>query len=227
MMALFWKDWRVNRFVLIFGFVFLIGPLLGGVIRSLVGQWRHGSPVTPWALLLVHCSFFSLAISFLTIGMLGGNAVASERADRSAEFLAYLPPSRLMVIGCKAVLALTACAIIWAFNLAVAYGIAPLVNQSADNLANPYTDMVMPMMATSVVLFGSAWCVSCFSSSAAIATGIGFAVPIIIATLLAGINEWLVDGTLAVGWWYQTLCIGLGILSFWLGFGYYLRRIEP
>ncbi len=56
----------------------------------------------------------------------GANAIARERADRSAEFLAYLPISRVRILASKAALPLAVVSVVWAAALAahlVAYAI--------------------------------------------------------------------------------------------------------
>ena len=93
MTALLWKDYRLNRLVLFIGVLLLVGPILIAVGSNYYSRWRTGS-ICAWPDLLVHTEITSLAFSLLTIGLLGGNAVAGERMDRSTEFLAYLPPTR-------------------------------------------------------------------------------------------------------------------------------------
>ena len=62
---------------------------------------------------------YSLALSQLTVALLGGNAIAGEAADCSAEFIAYLPLSRPRLLAGKLSLAFSAAVSIWGPNLLI------------------------------------------------------------------------------------------------------------
>ena len=53
------------------------------------------------------------------LALLGGNSIAGERVDRSAEFLAYLPVSRGRILASKLLVALAAVPLIWLPNLVI------------------------------------------------------------------------------------------------------------
>ena len=57
--------------------------------------------------------------------MLGGNAIACERSDRSAHFLAYLPPTKTQILASKFLVAAGALAVLWGANCLVIYAIPP------------------------------------------------------------------------------------------------------
>ena len=228
MKALLLKDCRVNQLVLGVGIVLLAGPPLVGVFINLYSDWRFGVLSNPWPELLLLTSQISLAISLLTVVMLGGNAVAGERADRSAEFLAYLPPSRRAIITSKAVLAIGTGIFIWVINLIVVYGYAlraPGMSQEwIVNMNHSCTLLFPSIAATWVVMFGVAWFCSSMIASPTIATGLGFVPPAIVGSLLL---HFYGPNHPEIGLVYRTICLTVGVLGFVGGIGYYLRRVEP
>ena len=227
MKALLWKDCRLNLLIVLFGVVVLVGLPLLALALNLHGQLTIGSAPRRWSELLVHATPFGLAIQLLTMAMLGGNAVASERADRSAEFLAYLPPSRWAVIGSKAVFAIGVGLFIWGVSLAIIYVVAPAIGQVTAELID-FRDRTVPILAaTSVLLLGAGWFGSTFLPSHTLATGFGIALPIVLLGSLWSLEYFLDLRGFDLGWWYRTLCVPLGIVFFAAGVVYYTRRVEP
>jgi len=227
MKALLLKDCRVNRMVLIVALLLLVTPLLVGTLVNVYGLARYGTLARPWPNLIVWTSVVSLALSLLTFGMLGGNAVAGERMDRSAEFLAYLPPSRAQVIASKAILAVGVGVLVWLVHLVLIYCLAPLVGEVTADVIN-VRDQAIPVFAsTSLFLFSVAWLGSTFLDSPAIATGLGFGAPWVVFAVLSLFLYAFGFGDLHLGLWYHTLAVTFGIGSFVGGIVYYVRRIEP
>ena len=227
MRALLWKDYRVNLYVLGLGVALLLGPPLAGTALNLYGQWEYGAAARSWAEMLVKTAPFALAFSLLTIAALGGNAVASERADRSAEFLAYLPPSRWMIISSKAILAVGAAALIWGIALMLLYIVAPQLALVEEGLTEMRDQMLPPLASTSVLLFGAAWLGSMFLPTHTLATFFGIMTPVALLGVLCGVQYGLKPMPFEFGWWYRTLCWPLGIGAFVAGVVYYVRRVEP
>ena len=88
---LLWREYRLNRPILIVG-AFLL--LLPHVIVAIL-LWRGVQiPAENQPHPFCGTAFYSIAISQLTVLILGANAIAGERADRSAEYMVYLPVSR-------------------------------------------------------------------------------------------------------------------------------------
>jgi len=110
---LLWKDYRNNRMVVIAALVFLLAPYLGALIVSClqVFRWHEDSQV--WGENFAGASVLSLIVSQLSIALIGGNAIAGERVDRSAEFQASLPISRKTILCSKLLLALAIVVVIW------------------------------------------------------------------------------------------------------------------
>ena len=227
MRTLIWKDFRINLIVLGYGFVCLIGLTIAFAAVKIYFDVRFNETVWPWPDTLVMNGSFGLAFQLLTVVMLGGCAVAAERADRSAEFLAYLPPSRWTIIISKAIVAFGAGLLIWSADLAIAYGIAPLTGTVSEDLIIFRGSIIPVLTTTAVLLFGVAWCASTFAPSHAIATGVGIAAPIALLCILAGVEYFFNPRAFDLGWWYRLLSVVLGIVGFIGGIIYYVRRVEP
>lgn len=231
MKALLWKDFRVNLFVLLFGLVMLCVPFLAGLVGALYWQW-HGQPVRWWQSdAWVVMSLTSLGISLLTIAMLGGNAVAAERVDRSAEFLAYLPPSRRRIIGSKIILAAAAGAVIWGSNLGVIFGLAPHMagwSEAVRELTSGSHRYDLTSLASvAIIVFGVAWLGSAWLASPAIATGLGIFAPVAVAGVLGTIEYWFHPAGFPYARYGVYTCTTVGCVAFLAGTAYYLRRVEP
>ena len=88
---LLWREYRRNRLLLGMGAVLLSFPICSSSFGT--RGLRDEPPITGkssrWRQRAAY--FFRR----LTCALLGGNAIAGERSDRSAEFMAYLPVSRL------------------------------------------------------------------------------------------------------------------------------------
>src|SRR3954451_22247010 len=172
MRALLWKDYRLNRGVLVLGIALLLGPYAAVFAIALYTHWPALPPAAECSTLLGTASVTSLVLSELTLVTLAGNSIASERADRSAEFLAYLPPSRLQILASKFLLALLAAAVIWAVNLFVGEMIVPALGTPRANPADQFAPRPM-LAASAVMLFGAGWLGSALLDSPATATSIG------------------------------------------------------
>jgi hypothetical protein len=76
MKPLLWKDYRINRLLLIFGLVVCVGPWIIAIARNLLIEWRGGEAW--WAPeFWVFVYGISLTLSLFTFAMLGGNAIAA------------------------------------------------------------------------------------------------------------------------------------------------------
>lgn len=231
MMALLWKDYRLNRMLLVFGAIVLFGPYLAGVLNNVYSELRLGN--ANWSLpYWTIVSFASLILSLFTIAMLGANAIAAERANRSAEFLAYLPPTRRANIISKGVIVLGAFVVIWLVNLSIVYIIIGRfveglslaeIHQSYENVAEGFRAFA----ATSVVILGVSWFGSSVSPSHGLATGMGLAAPIPVGFPLGMVEEVYHPPGFDFVWWYTLVCVTLGLIGFVAGTVYYLRRVEP
>ncbi len=235
MRMLLWKDYRLNRILFVVGVTLLVGPY----VVNLLGSW-YSREVPPgsfheppfWARFLLMSSIPSLIFSELTIALLAGNAVACERADRSAEFLGYLPPSRARILASKALLVWLTALSIWGVNLLVV-AMAPLISTAGTrefhaNLSFSLTAFFVTTVATGILFLGTGWLASCILDSPTFAAAIGLVAPLLlfcsfqISQLLFA---WPEIQTMQS--WYTASSFVLGLLCFALGSAYYLRRVEP
>ncbi len=223
--ALVWKDYRVNRLILIVGLVLLIVPHL----IAWVYVWREQPPREYLQWTLLAASAYSIILSQVTLTLLGGNAIAAERVDRSAEFLGYLPPSRAMIIASKALLAFVTALVIWGVNLVVFCLVAPwegLANMGGD--AQTMFEMPRYVAATGVCMFGIAWLGSSCLASPTFAIFGGLVSPLVVHLSLMSCSTGLGWPTMAdLGHWYFGTCLVLGCLCFVSGTWYFVRRVEP
>lgn len=230
MRALLWKDYRVNRIVLVFTATVLLCPYVVGGFFTWIAEKYYNAMIF-WGDTWSRMAQFSIMLLLLPICMLGGNPVAGERADRSAEFFAYLPPSAAQRLFSKAFIAITAVVVVWAFNLVVLYWLTPGLatappSYGGDSRAE-ILELLAPIACISVAAFGGAWLGTTFLSSHVLATGGGAILPILIAGGLH-LYKFVLDlKDFAFSWWFNAVCIAAGAVCFLAGTLYYLRRVEP
>lgn len=232
MKALLWKDYRQNRRMLIAVGIFVVIPyvvLSVGLLGRLLGTSSEvaSDQLESWGELLWMASMWSLCLSMVAGAFVAGNAIAGERADRSAEFAAYLPISRWSAIAGKAMLAVGLYLSVWIVNLLI----GSLAGDELPAALYRRGDSFVGVMAvTAVLIFGVSWLLSCLLSSSAIAAAGGLAAPMIIgggltfSDYVRGLEEHVPEPWLH---WYVPLCLVLGVTCFVGGVVYYLRRVEP
>ncbi|MHC4443163.1 MAG: hypothetical protein ACYTF1_08010 [Planctomycetota bacterium] len=228
MKALLWKDLRVNRLVIIAGLVLLLTPYIALVMIKLYEDRLFNiSASMSWSQALFFSSWYSLICSCLTIALLGGNIIAGERMDRSAEFLAYLYPSRRMIIGSKILLTLIVFLVILGGNLSVI--LLALSKSSKQIWAVENTAVMMgTLISTLVIIFGTSWLFSSFMTSPTMATASGIATVIVVAIIVTRITYYIkIESSIDVAVFYSWVAFVLGGLCFISGIIYYLRRVEP
>lgn len=230
MKALLWKDCCVNRMLFILGLTLLLGPYAVFFAVNAYCAVRHGGGQW-WVEIWQMVAILSLGMSLLTFAGLGGNAFAGERADRSAEFLAYLPPSRAALATSRAVVTVGAALAIWLVNLAVIYGM-PLVARACPpgmGYTGDNATKALPVLAAmSVLLFGAAWLASSMLSSPGLSAACGIFAPLLLWCVLGAIFTLAGYGDYgSPEYWYPRLSVPLGIAAFSAGFICYLRRVEP
>jgi hypothetical protein len=227
MKALLWKDLRVNRPVLLTGAVLLLAPLLITSLYNLHVGSLAGHPA-PWYVTWALGGVWSTVLSLLTVALLAGNAVAGERADRSAEFVAGLPISRRAIITSKAIVALGATIVIWAILLLIVFGLAPtrlsygdvgcyrsaFEAAEAELLAQGRREILPFAALATVLIFGIAWFSSSFFASPVLAAGSGIAAPMVIGMIMATANRFGADLGNGV---YALSCVIVGIVAFVAG----------
>lgn len=224
--ALFWKDVRVNRLPLIFGLVLLIGPYFYAAgVFALTPSQDSVEALAAWGGILFLGSMFSLGCSQLTLAVLAGHVIAVERVDRSAEFLAYLPPSKAQILFSKSTLLIGTGVIITSVNL-----IAAMVANSLVNSQDPSAPGIRDLSQVSLVgvaAAGVGWAASAKLETTGAPVLLAIATPVVVLGaiyLTYFAFDWPVEqlsGTTVL------LTFGLvGAVFFVFGWIYFLRRVE-
>jgi ABC-type transport system involved in multi-copper enzyme maturation permease subunit len=230
---LFWKEYRQNLVVVVTLLVLLVVPYFFGVL-GLAYDWHKYSwegfvrnlPET-----LCGASLYSLGLSQVALALIGGNAIAGERADRSAEFQVYLPLSRAKILAGKLLLVLAIALVIWAINPLIAWSTYSSLRERV-----PIPDMPSFMTNTAVtglVFFCAAWFFSQFLRSPTFSVAAGLVTPVIIITVLS-YSLYLILGEhpdptakVILEDCYICVSVAVALLSFGFGTWLYLRRVEP
>jgi ABC-type transport system involved in multi-copper enzyme maturation permease subunit len=224
--ALLWKDYRVNRIVLLIGLILVLAPLLTGAGLNLYGRWRWGIWSEEWSSLLVKTAVIGASFSILIAAMLPGNAVAGERIDRSAEFLATLPPTRGLVVASKLMLVVAVLLITWCFHGVVIFVVAPLFGAVSQDVDAFRHDVLPVLLYTSVCTAGGAWMASCLLDSPTFATGIGMVSPVGVAGFLWTL-QLVLERDRLLNEWYGSLSIVFATICMLAATVYFVRRAEP
>ncbi|WP_339909263.1 ABC transporter permease [Symmachiella dynata] len=224
MKALFWKDVRINRLPLIAGLISLVAPY---VLVALVPN--AGSPTSFWPRVLMSGGSLGFAGFYISMALLGGNVFAAERADRSAEFLAYLPPSKRQILISKGILLFGMATIIIGWNL-TAIGVGIFLKSDMEWAGRFYEFLwtLGAVGAFGIAAAGTGWCASSMLSSNGGPVGLGLLVPVVIAIGISVSN--MLMGVPSDAWFPQTIwaaCSLVGVALFIVGCVYYLRRVEP
>lgn len=217
-----WREYRLNRLILIAGGAcFLLPYAISGVNEVL---YQDGYLTGAWTV--------SVLSIYLFVSLLAGNALAGERCDRSAEFVAYLPIARWRIVIGKLLFALMAFSPMWC----VTHVVVNHVIRPTDFAAHVMLDL-RPFVVNIVAIYGVGWLFTSFLSSVAFASIAGFTTPLLFygchAAILAQ-NGDLGDERLRlirdpVGYGeavsgYMMTGIPFGIVCFGVGTWNYLRR---
>ena len=203
---LLWREYRLNRWILATAAVAIVISYLFGWLLNSYFPDEELKDLGP---------NLGLAWSLLAVALLAGNAFAGERADRSAEFLAYLPLERRRRLAGKLLLHGIAVVVLVAINL-------PMIMQ-------PWGFVELGVGICIVfVLYSVNWLVSSLQSSPALATVSGFVVLMVIVIFVAAFTDFSrTQG--AFGWlemmiWPALIlvCV-LSIVCFGVGTRHYLR----
>jgi ABC-type transport system involved in multi-copper enzyme maturation permease subunit len=230
---LIWREYRLNRLILMAG----LGLLLLPYAMSLVAlAWAKYPPKALEA--FGGAALYSVGLTQLTLVLLGGNAIAGERNDRSAQFVAYLPLSRPRRLAAKLMVTAATVIVLWGVNLLVLL-IASGANLDLDLDTDPkLCNLVQTVLGYSALMglvsFGVAWLISSLQSSPTFAVCGGLIAPLVIVMGLHGAVWGLglatypgstFDEFVETG--YSTICAMVAVVCFSIGTWYYLRRVEP
>ena len=176
---LLWREIRLNRLILIVGSIMVIMPYF---VALAVVLWPKTTPMRFDDFLEIFgvASIYSLVVAQLIVALMGGNAMAGERADRSAEFMAYLPVRRIDRLTCKLIVAGLMAALIWGFNLLMLYVVVRL--GAGQNWGPGTSEMSMALRliaVTGLTFYCVGWLISSFQSSTTFAVGGALVTPLL------------------------------------------------
>lgn len=165
-----------------------------------------------------------MATSLLTISLLAAQAFTQERTDRSAEFLATLPPSRWSILLSKFVLAFSVSVVLWIVNLVMGLIVAPRFGHFEPGVEGP----IEFLLSTSVLVFGVGWAASTLMTSPVGAWGIASAAPMAVGGVLLSCYYFLGAPTEEqVSGVYTVVGYTLGIAALTASSVVFVRRVEP
>jgi ABC-type transport system involved in multi-copper enzyme maturation permease subunit len=231
------KDWRLNRAPLIALALAAAGPYLIGWYAHLWNQHQNiatghanwNDIEKPWDV-LAGCAAVSIACASLVAAAFGGNAFATERRERWADFQAMMPASRpwivfskLMVSAGPLVMIIAANLVIWPAALYSHIVRGFPLSTEAGQIWNE-SAMVFRTVCIGVMVFGFSWFCSVFLNSATISAAIAVIVlfAITFAAALIRIDSYpRLEEIMNIG----TLCVGLAMLV--AGSLIYNRRVAP
>lgn len=224
MNALLWREWRWNRRIVATGVMIFFLPYVIALVIML-WQWEelHGfSDVNEG---LKTTAFGSYVLSQLTLTLLSGNAIAGERSDRTAEFLAYLPVSKRQRVAAKFVLIAFIASLVWGINWLIIVSLGPWDVLFTREILRP----MMYLTLYSFAAFGAAWFVSSMQSSPTYAVAAGIATPILLLNTVFMIDSNFSSDVSArfieVG--LPMVCLTLGTAGIATGTWSFLKRVEP
>ena len=161
---LLWREYRRNRWILGLGAVGLFLPCLIAVLF-------HAEHTEIFIVVFM----LSGTSSQVTVALLAGNALAGERADRSAEFVAYLPWRRVSTFASKLVLPALTAAISFVVYVWCSHQLPEIATQGNMDMADLRIFAIVHL-----VTYGVGWLASSLSSSVAFASCIGFISPYLV-----------------------------------------------
>ncbi len=231
---LLWKDYRHNRLVVFTGLLLLLLPYLLALYLTLGGPWPNvddrNLPTWQWRNNFIGASTASLFLGQAIFALIGGNAIAGERTDRTSEFLFSLPIARRRLLASKLLLVFLIAAVVWT-NVAV---IGSLQKESLQPRDWPgILEVGANLAITSLTFFCVAWMLSSFTPSPVLSVCGGLIAPILIwgglccVLLLSNATEYWKYFETHGEFWYRTICLTIAPVSFLAGTWYYLRRVEP
>lgn len=226
MKALIWKEYRQgSRLVLGIASLLAVPYVIVLVVFALekfkTGDVSNDEGLVDW---IRGASIGSLYVTVLLVPFVAGNSFAGERADRSAEFLAYLPIGRRMTITAKAIYAIGLCLAMGAVNSLISlvtawYGAAP---------AHVAIGELMHIAApTGAFIFGVAWFFSSWVKSPSTAAATGLAAGIVLPMALELLENAGILTQDEAAFRYVAACWTLATTFFVAGIVCYLCRIEP
>ena len=232
--ALIKKDARLLRLYLRAAFVATVACYLIMAVLAVIYYQDEG--ITARAFLIFsrgsNCGFPATAVC---AALLAGSVLTLERGDRSAEFLACLPPTRMQNLASKLIVVLGAAAMMVTVHLSfvwAAHLLLPFVRDQGGILAersSPSALSALTFVAVIVSMMGGALAVSAWLKSNGVPILCGLLTPVFVASFVSMIG-WTFDipseGD-AYEIRYATSSLLLGVTFGYIGCYCYVTRREP
>jgi len=226
MKSLIWKDYRLARPLLLVGAVLIGSAYLLGAIMEIWSSWPALPTAKAWGGMLVSYGTISLYLAACVTGLLGGHAIACERADRTAHFLAYLPPTKTRILASKLAVAAIATAVVWAWLLLSVMVLAPRLNGAPIDYKSALFDAAGGAQLCALT-FGTGWLGSAIFESTTIPIIMGLSSPIALGLVLVATLDLLGVPRFEMGKWSGLVGACVGAVAFALGTWRYYRRVGP
>lgn len=215
--ALLWKDFRQHGKFLIASVALLLIPYVIAVVFLIANQMRE-YPVEEWIRFFSAASLANVFLAIVLVAFIAGDTFAGERADRSAEFTAYLPIDRKTAVLSKVITALGVCVVLLAVMLVIAWLLTP---------SDISPDDAGLFLSTAIPLFGVAWLFSSFLRTPAMAAAVGIAFPVGLGFTCLFFSELESMQKTDMGTVFLVVSIAVGLSCFAAGVVHYIRRVEP
>ena len=215
--ALLWKDFRQHGKFLVASVALLLIPYVIAVVTLIANQMSR-FPAEEWIRFFSAASLANAFLAIVLVAFIAGDTFAGERADRSAEFTAYLPIDRKTAVISKVITALGVCVVLLGVMSAIAWLLTP-----SDMLP----DEPGLILSAAIPLFGVAWLFSSFLRTPAMAAAIGIAFPVGLGFTCLFFSELEPMRKTDMGTVFLVVSIAVGLSCFAAGVVHYLRRVEP
>jgi ABC-type transport system involved in multi-copper enzyme maturation permease subunit len=222
MLALLKKDWRLNAVPIYGGTLLVAVPYIVVVLALIFQTPRYRERY--WADDLQIAAVMGTMLTVAVTAVFGGVAFAQERRERSADFLALIPVSRLKIVASKTVIGLLVPAILWAGNFYAAHVSGVRNIWSRDDTHYSYTLAANIM----VFAFGIAWFCSSFLRSPSVAACIAIGSVLVLVVVGALPDRWVAGLANSSEILFVISSPALmGLCFFVAGMRTYLGRVEP
>jgi ABC-type transport system involved in multi-copper enzyme maturation permease subunit len=227
------KDWVIYRWPIIAaGILWTVGPLLTWVCWIMRDPNRMGSNPGDY---VGTFGVASLAVTVILAAIFGGGAFASERHDRTADFMAMLPVTRGKIIVSKLVISGSCIVLLWLLGLLTCFFSELiykkfLVDRGLVSFAASldWGADLMPFLALGIMAFGIAWFFSSLINQAAVAATVSVVITVslfVLINVFADHWRWFLEFSPNIV--FTSLPLLFGITSFVLGTVQYLKRVRP
>ncbi|HWB10345.1 MAG TPA: hypothetical protein VG826_14030 [Pirellulales bacterium] len=225
MTRLLWKDYRLNRPLVILcvatcGLVYLVG-----VGTQIASAWPQLPSSSDWAGMLVSSGTVAMYLTICFSGLFGGHAIACERGDRSANFLACLPPTKLQILASKLTVSAVAMASFWSCVLLTVYVIPPALVSQPSHVGELATGS--GVVSICVLTFGVGWMASAVLDKTTLPILVALLSPVAVSIALILVGSVLRIPQARVSEWSNLVSVTTGLSAFIAGSWYYCRRVEP